>query len=244
MTIKETIKSILFKTMGDPSLWRLIEFPKMLKYLDPKMNESILDIACGTGELTLKIANHGCESYGIDLSPDAINQSKKNSDREGIRCDFQIANAENLPFSNGQFDKVISNCALEHFQNDIKALEEMNRVLKENGELVLSVDSFSYPINQELKRKHSLTYNVVNYYTKESIQKKLIKADFELQESDYIINSKLSSTFFNYLYLKNENQYILVILSIIAYPFCFISDKLFGSNQQGYGLVLKSKKIS
>jgi len=244
MNIKEIIDSVKFKTIGKPSFGRMFEFPKMLKYLDPKKNERILDVACGSGELTLKIANRGSKCYGIDLLPESINQAKENSKREGIKCNFQVANAEDLPFSDEQFDKVISNCSLEHFQNDIKALNEMNRVLKQNGVLVLSVDSLSYPIDEELKRKHSIMYHVVNYYTKESIQEKLVQTNFELLKSEYVMNTKLSSLFFNYIHIKSDNYYLMVMLSVIAYPFCFISDELFGSNSYGYGLILKSKKVN
>jgi ubiquinone/menaquinone biosynthesis C-methylase UbiE len=56
--------------------------------------------------------------------------------------------------SDGYFDKVVCSSSLEHFKDDIKALKGMNRVLKPNGSVVLTTDSFAYSINDELKEKH------------------------------------------------------------------------------------------
>ena len=68
---------------------------------------------------------------------------------EHIRCEFVVGDADHLPYKSGYFDKIVCNCSLEHFQNDIKALKEMNRILKQNGYIVLTFDSLSYPKTKE-----------------------------------------------------------------------------------------------
>jgi ubiquinone/menaquinone biosynthesis C-methylase UbiE len=73
---------------------------------------------------------------------------------------------EVLPYPDNFFDKIVSNCSLEHFNDDTKALNEMSRVLKPGGIVVLTVDSLSYPgTKDELRKLHAKIAYVVNYYT-------------------------------------------------------------------------------
>jgi ubiquinone/menaquinone biosynthesis C-methylase UbiE len=78
----------------------------MLEWLGPKEVESILDVACGRGTLSLKIAEKGCEVYGVDLSEDAID-SERLAEREKIACEFKVGSAEDLPYPDGYFDKIV-----------------------------------------------------------------------------------------------------------------------------------------
>ena len=68
----------------------------MLDWLEPKEGEKILDIACGGGALSLKIAEKSCEVYGVDISEDTINSAKRLAEREKIACAFEIGSAEGL----------------------------------------------------------------------------------------------------------------------------------------------------
>ena len=128
--MKKQIDHLIYKTMGSSSFIRRIERRHMLKYLDPKEGEKILDVACGGGTLSLKIAEKGCEVHGIDMSEDAIREAKCLAEREKIACTFEVGNAENLPYSDGYFDKVVCSSSLEYFKDNIKALKEAWRVLK------------------------------------------------------------------------------------------------------------------
>ena len=57
--------------------------------------------------MSLKVAERGCEVHGIDLSEDAINNAKRLAGREKIACEFEVGNAEDLPYPDGYFDKVV-----------------------------------------------------------------------------------------------------------------------------------------
>jgi ubiquinone/menaquinone biosynthesis C-methylase UbiE len=144
----------------------------MLEWLNPKEGEKILDIACGGGVLSLKIAEKGCEVHGIEISEDAINSAKRLAEREKIACEFEVGSAEDLPYQDGYFDKVVCSSSREPFKNDLKALKEMYRVLKPNGKVVLTTDSFTYPISDELKEKHREIAYVMNYYTAEKLKER------------------------------------------------------------------------
>jgi ubiquinone/menaquinone biosynthesis C-methylase UbiE len=175
----------------------------MLDYIDPKEDERILDIACGVGVLSLKIAERGCEVHGIDISEDWIKHSKRLSERERIACEFVVGSAEDLPYPDNYFDKVVCSSSLEHFKDDIKALKEMCRVLKPNGSVALTTDSFTYLTEDELKEKHSKMYHIVNYYTQETLKERFEIAGFKMNQSKYLLNSRITSFFFKIGILKN-----------------------------------------
>lgn len=223
----------------------------MLDYIDPKEDERILDIACGVGVFSLKIAERGCEVHAIDISEEWIKHSKRLSERERIACEFVVGSAEDLPYPNNYFDKVVCSSSLEHFKDDIKALKEMNRVLKVNGKLVLTTDSFTYPISEGLKEWHSKMYHVVNYYTHEKLKERFEIAGFTMTQSKYLLNSRITSFFFNYLILKDHfilkarlHGILGMMIHLIAYPLCLLSDNLFGVRDKGYTLIAEGKKIN
>ena len=74
--------------------------------------------------MSLKIAEKGCEVHGVDISEDAIKGAKRLAEREKMACEFEVGSAEDLPYSDGYFDKVVCSSSLEHFKDDIKALKE------------------------------------------------------------------------------------------------------------------------
>lgn len=103
--IKNYIRHLIYKTMGATEFIRRIEWRSMLEWLDPKEGEErILDVVCGGGVLSLKIAERGCKVCGIDISEHAINYAKRLAEREKIACEFEIGSAEDLPYPDGYFD--------------------------------------------------------------------------------------------------------------------------------------------
>lgn len=230
------LESVILKTIGSPSFARLMEFSIVLKWLEPKKGERICDIACGRGGLSYKISKRGCEVYGIDISRDTIKRNARIFDSCEIQ--FIIGDAESLPFRDCIFDKCVCNCALEHFLNDVRALKEMNRILKPGGILVLTVDSFTYPgMKKEIIKKAKKTGSVINTYTKDTLREKLEASGFEIIDMKYYLNSPLSNFFFRLIMMK-----YLSLLSFIVYPLCLISDKILGTEDSGIRLACKARK--
>ncbi|RLC56912.1 MAG: SAM-dependent methyltransferase [Chloroflexi bacterium] len=107
-----------------------------------KAGEAVLDVGCGTGDLTLRAARRvGAEgrSVGIDASPDMIKISRRKAAKKGRDVDFRIAPIENLPFADGEFDVALSSFMIHHLPDDLKlrGLAEVRRVLKPGGRLVV-----------------------------------------------------------------------------------------------------------
>ncbi|WP_354622639.1 methyltransferase domain-containing protein [Psychromonas sp. MME2] len=100
-------------------------------------DDNLLDVGCGTGNSTqlFKKAT-GCETFAIDFAPDMIAQAQKN-DTNNIN--FQVADATKLPFENKFAKCIISLGTLEYIPSDMLALTEYNRVLQDDGQLIISV---------------------------------------------------------------------------------------------------------
>jgi|GEM_PF-748958 len=220
-----------------------MKFEKVLEakiafgYLNPNPNEKICDIACGCGEYDKKLLARGSNVVGVDIDPRSIKVAK-NLVRDG---EFIISNAEKLPFKSNTFDKVISVCALEHFEDDRLAICEMYRILKPNGYLVLTVDSFTYKnIRKDVLNAHRGKNFVVNYYKLSELKDILEKYGFEIKNKKYFVNSFLSVLFFN---LSIKNVWISIIIFPIALTISIISDSLIGKNG-GILLAVNAKKVS
>jgi ubiquinone/menaquinone biosynthesis C-methylase UbiE len=222
------------------SLNKSLELQTLSKYLEPRPGERILDVACGSGYWTRKLAAaHGCTVVGIDSSEREIAAAKRH--HNGMRCTYLLSSAETLPFPAASFDKVISVCALEHFSSDTAALAEMFRVLKPDGILALSVDSMSGPYMTESYRKwHACEHFVQNYYDLDSIRKKLRAAGFELEEHRYLLTSRFTCWAFR---LNRRYRFPMAFFVPALYPLTRLCDALDGSHEGGLILALKAKKL-
>jgi len=82
---------LIHKTMGISGFIRRIEWRRMLEWLAPKEGERILDMSLMGGELSLKIAERGCEVSGIDVSEGGIEHAKRLAEREEIIYQVGVA---------------------------------------------------------------------------------------------------------------------------------------------------------
>ena len=113
----------------------------IIKALEPKAGEKILDVGCGVGAFTFHCAKSGAETSGIDYSPESIKVANELCARFGVsqNATFVIGNATRLPFVDGYFDKIIAVDFIEHITTDEKEilLKEVHRVLKPEGRVVI-----------------------------------------------------------------------------------------------------------
>jgi len=108
------------------------------KYLQKniKKDSSVLEIGCGDGRSLNYIVDLADKIVGIDIDEKAINDAKSKLD--GI--DFEVADGKNLPFKDNSFDYIICMTTPANFGDDKdKFYFEMKRVVKESGEIILSV---------------------------------------------------------------------------------------------------------
>lgn len=103
----------------------------VISYLPRKGH--ILDLGCGTGLFGKRIIERGGNLAGIDISRGMLNQAE-NRCPEG---DFLLGDVEALPYDEGTFDAVTSILAFSYFRNPEIVLQEVMRVLKPGGPLVI-----------------------------------------------------------------------------------------------------------
>lgn len=103
----------------------------VLELLEPKVNEHILDVGCGTGHLTAKIAASGAQVTGIDRSPEMIREARKAY--PAIRFEVLDAREIDLP---EKFDAVFSNATLHWISEPERAIAGISAVLRQGGRFV------------------------------------------------------------------------------------------------------------
>ena len=107
----------------------------VVELLAPQAGELILDLGCGAGELTAKIATIGAKVYGIDFAPDMISKAQV----KFPELEFKQHNAE-LPFPfEERFDAVFSNAALHWMINAEAVIKNVAQSLKPRGRFVFEM---------------------------------------------------------------------------------------------------------
>lgn len=121
-------------------------YQPLLEKLERLSYESVLDVGCGTGEILSKVTPQGNLTLaGIDLSPNMISIAQQ---KLGERADLRIGDAENLPWPDKSFDVVICLDSFHHYPNPRKALAEVRRVLRPDGQFILGDLWAPTPIRQ------------------------------------------------------------------------------------------------
>lgn len=111
-------------------------FPDILTYLGTNLSgRRVLDVCCGTGELSAALAALGAKVIGIDFSEAMLSVGKS----KFPLIEFQTGNAENLRIDAGRIDDVVCAFGLLHMSNPDAAVAEAARVLKPGGRYVYTV---------------------------------------------------------------------------------------------------------
>jgi ubiquinone/menaquinone biosynthesis C-methylase UbiE len=102
----------------------------------PKEEMSILDVGCGTGSYLEFYKRYKCKLFGIDTSPAMLEVAKQ---RLGEGAELYLGSATDMPYPGHSFDLVVSMLVLHEMDHPIRlaVLDEIKRVLKPNGRLLL-----------------------------------------------------------------------------------------------------------
>jgi len=125
-------------SLGLDKLWRKRACEEVLKFVDGN-NLKILDVACGTGDMMLCMRkrlekrNLSAEFYGLDCSEEMVKIAR----RKVPFAKLTVGTAEEMPYPDESFDVVSIAFGLRNFSDRGKASQEIERVLKPGGKLVI-----------------------------------------------------------------------------------------------------------
>lgn len=118
----------------------------MFSLLPDGDQKKLLDVGCGIGTIALELRNRGFQVTGIDFSEVAINKCLQH----GLDAVVSDVDKDGLKFSDNSFDIVWAGDIIEHVFDPIFLFEEIYRVLKNNGSLLMTVPN-NFPLSKRLK---------------------------------------------------------------------------------------------
>jgi ubiquinone/menaquinone biosynthesis C-methylase UbiE len=123
----------------DKKIWfdqHILGVARLRKNLLSKATGKILDVACGTG-INIPFFPTVSDIMAVDLSPNMLEVARMNATKHGLNVNLAVMDAEHLEFPDGSFDTLVSTLSTCTFPNPLKALEEIKRVCKPNGLILL-----------------------------------------------------------------------------------------------------------
>ena len=160
----------------------------VLNTLNPQPDSSILDVGCGTGILLQQLCqlDKGLNLYGMDIAPEMV---KVANTKVGKSVEIRQGSANSLPYGDNSFDCVTCVTSFHHYPNPDNSLQEMFRVLKLGGKLVL-LDPFTNGfLRKAICAILGILFNEkgINLFTKEQMYHMFQKAGFnEIEQKTYL----------------------------------------------------------
>lgn len=144
----------------------------------------ILDIGCQSGWLCDYLYSMGFTPFGVDFEEELI----KNAKRKYAHIDFTVADAEvNIPFPEGHFDYIFAGDIIEHVRFTDHFIHELNRVLKNEGILILTTPNHSVIKNILIAifrydKHYDPEFPHYRFYTVNSLRNVLVKRGFSIEK--------------------------------------------------------------
>jgi len=185
----------------EASHWWFVAKREFIKtILKGKKFPKILDIGCGTGKNMEMLSAYG-EVWGLDNSKIALSFCRQ----RGL-TNLKLGLANKLPFKANSFDLVTIFDVLYHqgIKNDIKALKEIHRVLRSDGQLIIADCAYQW-----LYGPHDKVMQARQRYSRQELIQKVKKVGFSVQKASYIFMFTFPIFLINRLinkYLHFNNQ--------------------------------------
>lgn len=162
----------------------------LLGLIAPQEREVIVDLGTGAGYIAFPLAekNPECQIIGLDILIDTLVDNDNKAKEKSIHnLKFLTYDGKSLPFEDSTVDTIVTRYALHHFTDLQSSLQEMHRVLKKGGKLVISdptpncYDDIGF-VDEFMKVRPD---GHVKFYTFSEFDKMLIKAGFGLSSCIY-----------------------------------------------------------
>jgi demethylmenaquinone methyltransferase/2-methoxy-6-polyprenyl-1,4-benzoquinol methylase len=152
----------------------------MSEYVHIRSDDVILDIGGNTGKVTEAYSNNCKEVVVLEPKRNVIEYGK--SHRPNIK--FVEGQAENIPLPDAYFDKVVASASFHHFSDHDKALEEMKRVLKPDGRIIILEIDPNTRRGKRLKFCENLFHTGAKLYPPSQLSKKIEEHNLEVLSTD------------------------------------------------------------
>lgn len=154
-----------------------------LSKLDLDGGPGFLEVGCGAGWAVRQAAKRipSGTACGIDISPLMIEKAAAQVDNSE-NVEFQVASSESLPFENETFQSILCSNSFHHYENPVRALREIKRVLRPHGRFVLldSARDISLGVWLQDRFHRCFEKSHVRYYTTNEMTQLLNDADLKL----------------------------------------------------------------
>ena len=98
----------------------------------------VLDVACGTGNLSVPAARKGAEVLGVDIAPNLLEQARERAGAAGLKATFEEGDAEQLRQGDAQFDVVVTMFGAMFAPRPERVASELTRVCKPGGRIAMA----------------------------------------------------------------------------------------------------------
>lgn len=209
---------------------------RLHEYRDFK-GKKVLDVGSGNGYVLSKYAGEGADVFGIDITPAGIDLCQKRFELLDLKGDFRVADAQDIPFPDNTFDCVCSMGVLHHVPDTQKAIDEIHRVLKPGGRLIVM-------FYHRHSAKYQFKYRVWSWVTGKPMQQLVNEFDgIGNPKGSVFSKSDLSTMLGKFMNVEMQVGY-LETRDIILRGARFLPDGLFRpfSSWFGWNLYAKARK--
>ncbi len=158
-TWQYTIRQRVLRSISDMLNNRLLDRWLPKRRVDCLLKTDLFDESLTEGASSL-LATRAKKAVGIDNSVAVLNSAKRNNHN---KLHMTAADVRHLPFATGTFDIIVSNSTLDHFERSediIFSLKELNRVLRQNGQLLITLDN---PLNPFVALRSVFPFSLLNH---------------------------------------------------------------------------------
>lgn len=178
-------------------------------------NQKILDLGCGYGRVTIPLAREGYSIDGIDIVPSFIKKASEDAEKENLKIDFKVGDMRKLPYEDESYDAILSMWGvfveLPTVDEQLEAIKEMRRVLKNNGLVVVDIP---------VEKKQALV--------KSDDRGDVIKVNPKTK----LVTGKISGVEIAPLYNHNEETLSFLMKKLGIEHFKVFNDEMGGKNRQ------------
>ncbi len=216
---------------------RYREAGTLLRWLgDDLRGQRVLDVAGGDGYWAAQARRRGAHAVSVNLARTKMMRGRQLAFAPALL----ESDALRLPFHDASFDRVMSICAIEHFDDGPRALAEMARVLAPGGELVMSADAITrggeWP---RLFEAHRERYAVQHTYTHQRLTGLLSEYGMDVTAHTYLFRGHRAEHF--YLAMSSVKGKAAPNIAAVSLPLIALSDRR-APNDRGSVVLIRARK--